>query len=109
MPCIGRIESGSGTNEINESQWIALIKTEASLAPIPPRKGINPFTRKATEFRAPATSATILKDRVDIGTIYWAMDGSSMLMVDAREGSEQSVISVAEEVATKLGARFVCE
>ena len=102
---LGQIEAVSKV--ISQTTWVAMIASHECLSPVPPRRGINPFTRQPTEFSAPPTSAIISIDRVEVGLIYWAQDGSSMLIVDAEDGCEDSVAGIAEEVAAALGARFV--
>jgi hypothetical protein len=107
MTSLGRIEASPEAAGIDQGRWIALIGSHRSLAPVPPRQGINPFTREQTEFRAPATSAIVSIEGTVVGSICWAMDGSPMLVVDARDESAEAVTSVADEVAIALGARFV--
>ena len=109
MPCLGRIEALSASAGIDRRVWVALIGTHPALKRVPPREGINPFTREKTEFKAPQTSAVISIRGMDIGSIYWAMDDSPMLIVHANDGSAESVAAVAEEVAAALSARFVPE
>ena len=105
MDYIGRIEASVG---IDRSQWIALIASHQALAPVPPVIGINPFTRKECTFTAPATSAIVSADGVDIGSICWAQDNSPMLIVSAWQ-SVEVVARIAEDVASNLGANFVRE
>jgi hypothetical protein len=102
---LGQIEAAS--KAISETVWVAMIASHEHLSPVPPRKGINPFTRQPHEFKAPPTSAIVSIDGVKVGLISWAQDGSSMLIVDAEDGCEDSVAGIAEGVAAALDARFV--
>jgi hypothetical protein len=46
MVLIGHIEASGG---IESDKWLALIKSHHALANVPPRKGVNPFTREPCE------------------------------------------------------------
>jgi hypothetical protein len=109
MTSIGRIEGGPRDNRIDQGEWIALIKSLPSLAPIRPTKGINPFTGKPIEFKSPVTSASVCIEGTELGSLSWAMDGSPILIVYANDEAAATVASVAEQVAQKLGAHFVLE
>ena len=103
---IGQIVAPSG---IASDKWLALTKSHKSLAIVPPgvRMGINPFTRQPCEFKTPASTALVQEDRTKIGSIYWAMDGSPILIVDAEEDSMDTAARIAEEIAASLGGQFV--
>jgi hypothetical protein len=73
---------------------------------MPPRKGINPFTRKETEFKAQESTAIVRISGADVGSNYWAKDGSPSLIVDAHDDSLKVVTGIAEEVARYLGAKL---
>ncbi len=107
MLSIGRIEALSESAEIAPKRWLELIDSHESLTHVPPYKRTNPFTRQPMEVKAPASTANAAVDGISIGTIFWAMDGSSILFVDAEEESAEQVARIAEDVAAKLGARFV--
>jgi hypothetical protein len=49
----------------------------------------------------------IMKDGAAIGSIFWAQDGSPMLIVRADDGHEKSVKHVAATVAEALSARVI--
>jgi hypothetical protein len=106
---IGQIEASPPTPGIDQRKWLSLIGSSRRLAPVPPRQGGNPFTGKGMELRAPATTANVMIDDTEVGVIYWAMDGSPILIVDAQEGWAESVASIAAALANTLGARFVPE
>jgi hypothetical protein len=109
MSDIGHIEGLSESAPIEQDRWIALIGSHRSLGPVPPRKGINPFTGKPTEFNAPATSAVVPIGGAAVGSIYWAQDGSPTLFVMGQDVHRDSVAGVAADVAVALGGRFIPE
>jgi hypothetical protein len=69
--------------------------------------GINPFTRVPMLFKAKPDTARVLFEERPIGQIYWAMDDSCRLIVSADAGFEDKVAKVAQDVASRLGWRFV--
>jgi hypothetical protein len=109
MLFLGRIEAVSESNPIDPGKWLALIDSHRSLGHVLPHVGINPFTREPCEYKAPASTAAIRIGLARVGSIWWAMDGSPFLIVQAQEDSAEGVASIADEVATMLGARFVRE
>lgn len=56
--------------------------------------------------RAPDTTARIIVDGIQVGSIFWALDGSHMLIVDAEDGAADSVTIIAQNLATSLNASF---
>jgi len=106
MSLIGQIVSANVDQGIDEEKWIALIEAHPSLTTVPQRKGINPFTGKQAQFKAPITSALVCLEGVEIGSIHWATDGSPILIVEAKDGAETSVARLAKEIAAKLGHHF---
>lgn len=109
MLFIGRIEAASDSAKIDPNRWLAMIDSHGSLGHVPPKKAINPFTRKPCEVNAPASTAVVRVGEAGVGSIWWALDGSPFLIVQAEEESADAVAKIAEEVATELGARFVRE
>ena len=109
MLLLGRIEVVPESSAIDSGKWLALIDSHGSLGRLPGHLGINPFTRKPIEYKAPASTAAIRISEAEVGSIFWAMDGTPCLIVQAEEGSAEAVAHIAEEVATALGARFVRE
>jgi hypothetical protein len=87
--------------------WVALISAHSSLASVAPPLGINPFTRKPYSFEARADFARILLDDIDIGAVHWAEDGSSRLVVWSTPAGRTRVTVVAQDIAARLGMRFV--
>lgn len=107
MELIGHIEVGDGLVEIDEGRWVALIREHPALAPIPPRQGINPFTKEPCEFKAPASTASVMVDGSRRGSICRAEDGSPVLLVDADESDLDAVAEIAREIAQDLGGHFL--
>jgi hypothetical protein len=103
MVIVGEIGASGG---IEADKWLALIKSHEALANVPPRMGVNPFTRQPCEYKAPESSAVIHKAGADIGGIHWAMDGSPILVVEAHEDSIDAAARVAADVADALGGHF---
>ena len=108
MDTLGTIEPTVGVTS-GRSEWIALIDTHPSLAPVPPRQGINPFTKGPYLYKAPRDSARILLKGLEVGSITWAEDESQRLLVWSRGGAQTFVAEIAGEVASTLGWRFVPE
>jgi hypothetical protein len=82
-----------------------LIRTRS----FPDKQGINPFTRRHMLYKAAPDCARVLAEGIEIGTIHWAEDGSQRLAVWAAMGADVEVATVAEEVASRLGWRYVRE
>ncbi len=53
------------------------------------------------------TTAQVIIDGGQVGSIHWAMDDSRRLVVWASAGAEEKVRSVATDVASRLGGHFV--
>jgi hypothetical protein len=109
MVYIGQIEAVSASEPIDGRQWLDLIDSHGALDHVPPVMGINPFNRQPCEYKAPGSTARIVIGGARIGAIEWAMDGSAVLLVLANEESVEDVASVAEDIASRLGARFARE
>jgi len=86
MELLGTIEPTPGTSS-GRNEWISLIGTHPALAPVPPRQGINPFTRGQVEFNPPPDSAQVMVKGSEVGRITWAEDESQLLVAWARATS----------------------
>jgi hypothetical protein len=106
MELLGSIEPGADP-AIGKPEWIRLVEEHPQLSPVPAREGINPFTRGPMLFKAKPDAAQVMAGPQQIGSIYWAMDDSRRLVVSAHAGFEDQVRTVAEDVASRLGWRFV--
>jgi hypothetical protein len=106
MDLLGTIEAADGATA-GRNEWIALIGAHSSLAPVPPRRGINPFTKEPHNYAAAPDSARILLDGVEVGAIHWAQDQSNRLLVRSVAAVVTHVNLIAQEAASRLGWRFV--
>lgn len=108
MEPIGTIEPGIDV-ATGKPDWIRLIDTHPQLSSVPARSGVNPFTRAPMLFTARPDTARVLLEQRQIGQIYWAMDDSRRLIVSADTGFEDMVANIAQDVASRLGWRFVAD
>jgi hypothetical protein len=106
MELVGTLEPG-GDLASDRHEWTRLIGVHPRLSPPPPRQGINPFTRKPHTYTPTPDTARVLLNSQEIGVIHRAMDDSRRLLVLSRAGSEEEVIGVAQEIASRLGWHFV--
>jgi hypothetical protein len=106
MEFIGTIEPDAGA-ALHHNGWIALICAHPSLAPVQTRQGINPFTKEPYVYQPPTDYAHILLDGKEVGAIHWTMDDSRRLVVWSMPGVKTRVIVIAQDVASKLGCRFL--
>jgi hypothetical protein len=107
MEDISLIAWPNGPSESDRQRWLELIETHGSLAHVPPKSGTNPFARKPTLVHAPRSTAIVVVGGVEAGSIGWTLGELPALVVSAKEGAVDDVRRVAEDVAAKLGARFV--
>jgi hypothetical protein len=105
MELLGTIEP-QGEPTKGRDDWIRIVATHAQLSPFPSRMGINPFTKGPMEFKAKPDTARVLTAQGEIGSIYWALDDSRRLVVNAAAGTESEVESVARAVAAELGWQY---
>jgi hypothetical protein len=106
MELLGTIEPGADL-ATGRPEWIHLIDVHPQLSKVPPREGINPFTGDPHLYKARPDTARVLMELKQVGSIHWAMDESRRLVVWADTGFEEMVRNVAQDVASKLGWRFV--
>jgi hypothetical protein len=109
MEPLGTIEPSGDVAAGGRLEWIRLIEVYPQLSPVPPREGINPFTKGPHLYRARPDTARVLAEIGEIGLIHWAEDDSRRLAVWSNSGSESEVKRVAEAVASRLGWRFVAD
>ena len=106
MELLGTIEPNTEV-ATGKPEWIRLIEAHPELSPVPPKEGINPFTRDPYLYRARPDTARVVAEVGQLGLIEWAQDESRRLVVWSNPGSEAKVRSIAEDVASTLGWRFV--
>lgn len=97
-----------GDQTIDAAGWISLITEHPSLASIPSREGVNPFTGEETVFHPPPTSAQILEKGQRIGTFEWVEgDGNPGLLVSNDSGElTAKLMEIVNDVAKRIGGTF---
>ena len=108
MTSLGTIERDH-SSATGRTEWIHLIDSHPQLSQVADKQGINPFTKGAMEYKAARDCAHVLVEGIEIGMIHWAMDDSQRLVVWSAAGAEAQVAAVAENVASRLGWRYVRE
>ena len=109
MVLLGTVEPNADAAG-DRSDWIRLIEGHPQLSSVPQDVQItNPFTRRPELPTPNPDAADVLKEAKQIGSIYWAMDGSRSLVVTSHPGCEGQVREVAEDVAARLGWRLVID
>lgn len=103
---LGTIEPDLGSIA-GKDEWIALVKVHPLLALCEPKQGINPFTKAPMIFQPHPDHARVIVDDTQVGSIHWAMDDSRRLIVWSEPAAKSSVLDVANDVASRLGWRFV--
>ena len=103
MDFIGEISVEPRSTSFTKNQWIDVIRVHPNLVSIPPREGINPFTKERVTFPARLDAAHVVVDGKNVGSMSWAEDDSARIVVF---GEPQSVLLVAHDVARSLGGRF---
>jgi hypothetical protein len=106
MDLLGTIEPTAGTSA-GGSEWLTLIGVHPSLARIPPRQGVDPFTREPMQYRAAPDAAHVLVEGSKVGCIGWAEDDSQVLVAWSDVGAEAQVSAIVADVAARLGWQFV--
>jgi hypothetical protein len=106
MELVGVICAAVDPPGIDRDRWLALIALDSRLSPVPPREGINPFTRKPTIFRAPPETARVHLDGEEAGGIEWSQSETHELLVFSTSSAAQAVAAVAGELAVKLDGEF---
>ena len=108
MKLLGAIEPGI-VGTAGKPQWIWLIESHPQLSHVPDKQGVNPFTRRPMLYKAAPDCARVLAGGIEVGMIHWAEDASQSLIVWAVMGAEAQVATVADDVASRLGWRYVRE
>lgn len=98
---IGTIESGLGLATA-KAEWMRVIQVHPQLSPVPAKEGVSSFSRKPHLYRPDPTTAQVIIDGHQVGSIHWAMDDSRRLVVWSSAGAEEDVRSVATDVASRL-------
>ena len=104
MDFIGEILSDPDPPGIVNQRWIELIREHPNLEPVPPRQGINPFTKKPFVYRPRPDVARVVLGGKYVGLMSWAEDGSNRVVV---VGEPPVVAPLARGIAKTLGGRLV--
>jgi hypothetical protein len=103
---IGTIEPDVGLAN-GKIEWIRVIEAHPQLSSVRAKEGINPFSKEPHLYRPDPTTAQVIIDGSEIGSIHWSMDDSHRLVVWSNAGAEEKVTSIATDVASRLGWHFV--
>jgi hypothetical protein len=106
MELIGTVEPDAGVTN-GKAEWICVIEAHPQLSLVPPKKGINPFSKTPHLYRADPTMARVIIEGAEVGSIHWAMDDSRRLVVWSKPGAEEKVRGIASDVAARLGWQYV--
>lgn len=106
MELLGTIRPNDSAT-VDRNAWIALISAHSLLASVASRQGVNPFTKKPYTFKAPADYARVMLNAVDVGAVNLAEDGSNCLVVRSAPTAKKHVTAIAQDIAARLGMRFV--
>lgn len=106
MEHVGHIESSDDAQPLTYDAWLAFIAATDDLHGIPPREGINPFTREPTLFRSPEDSVRLVRDDAEIGFFAWAQDDSAAVNVTCADDCREKVVTAARGFAQVLGCVF---
>jgi hypothetical protein len=106
MELIGTVEPEAGVTN-GKAAWIRVIEAHPQLSSVPPREGINPFSTAPHLYRADPTTARVMIEGTQIGSIHWAMDDSRRLVVWSIAGAEEKIRGVASDVAARLGWKLI--
>lgn len=98
----------SNTNQpgFDQARWIALIGQHPNLSVMPPRQGINPFTREPMLFQAKDV-ALVTEAGKQLGAMDWAPDDSQQLCIWIDDGAAGDALdAIGADVATRLDAVY---
>lgn len=79
------------------ADWLRYLATSTIVHPVPPREGINPFTKQATVFKPPAGAAVFHTARGDCFIEY--RDGALLV-----GGATEHGMAVVREIARAMHA-----
>lgn len=105
MDRYGTIEPANG-GKISFDRWVQLIAELPSLASLPDVRGMSPATGKPIMIPAPESTAQIVVNESELGTVYWAEDESETLIVHTTSDRTEEIETIAGDVASALGCRF---
>ena len=92
---------------LEQARWIDLIGEHPNLSVLPPRQGVNPFTREPMVFQAKDV-ALVNQYGKPLGAMDWAPDDSLQVSVWIDEGAAAAALdAIASDVAERLGAVYL--
>jgi hypothetical protein len=102
----GSIVAKAGQPGIDLARWIGLIGQHSNLSVMPPRQGLNPFTREPMLFQAKDIALVTASGR-QLGAMDWAPDDSQQVCVWIDDGAAADMLdAVAVDVAKRLDAVY---
>ena len=102
----GSIVAKANQPGFDQARWIALIGQHPGLSVLPPRQGINPFTREPMLFQAKDV-ALVTASGKQLGAMDWAPDDSQQISVWIDEGAAADALdAIAADVAGRLDAVY---
>ena len=106
MKIRGSIVAKAGQPEFDLARWIELIGQHSNLSVMPPRQGLNPFTREPMLFQA-KDIALVTAFGKQLGAMDWAPDDSQQVCVWIEDGAAaDSLDTIAADVAARLNAVY---
>ncbi len=103
MEFIGQILSEPDPPGISKQRWVDLIREHPNLENVPPRQGINPFTREPMLYHARTDTARVVIGEREVGSMSWSQGESNSIDVS---GERHVVVPLAHDIAGLLDARF---
>jgi len=102
----GTIVAKAGQPGLELARWLGLIDEHSNLSVLPPRQGVNPFTREPMLFQAQDV-ALVTASGKQLGAMDWAPDDSQQVSVWIDDGAAADVLDViAADVAMRLDAVY---
>ena len=103
MEFLGDIVATPDPPGVDLERWKQVIAEHPNLAAVPPRIGINPFTRGPHTYYPHPGTAWVRVEGEDVGMMGWAEDGTNQITVWGRAGA---VDGIAAGVAAQLGGEY---
>jgi hypothetical protein len=104
MEPLGTIRADEDPPGVSKERWVALIHEHPNLAVLGPREGINPFNREREVYHPRRDAARVLAEGEEVGAMNWCESDENEINIF---GDRVLVVPVAQEIAARLGARFV--
>jgi hypothetical protein len=102
MEPLGAIKTAGGSADIAYEDWVRLVETHPNLSRVPPREGINPFTRQPMTFNGHPGDAHVVVAGQVVGGMFW----TEVYALISVEGDAARVEPIAIEIAARLAAQY---